>query len=136
MAVLRRLVLILVGFLAANAAATGVIALALMTPLDFVFIIFFLSCFMTALPALATIVISEVFRIRHVLAFAGVGAIIGLACGFWSPFVESHTMAIGTCAGVVACIVYWRIAGTTAGAWKRQAAPEPPPPAPLPTDAG
>jgi hypothetical protein len=74
-----------------------------------------------------------------VLAYAIGGAIVGAACylgliPFDPDTVQFHGivrrhMEIMTGAGIVAGLVYWLIAGRTAGAWR-----EPPRPLPPPTD--
>ncbi|WP_407149681.1 hypothetical protein [Bradyrhizobium sp. ORS 86] len=94
------------------------------------------------LPALIIVLITEAFSIRSVLAYAVGGALVGAACYLGLvPFdpdtmqfhgiVHRH-MEIMTGAGIVAGLVYWLIAGRTAGAWREPPRPLRPPP-PLPS---
>ncbi|MBR0755221.1 hypothetical protein JQ604_23800 [Bradyrhizobium jicamae] len=94
------------------------------------------------LPALIVVLITEAFYIRSVLAYAIGGAIVGAACYLGlTPFdpntlhfdgiVRRH-MEIMTGAGIVAGLVYWLVAGRTAGAWRVPPRPLRPPP-PLPS---
>ena len=72
------------------------------------------------------------------------GAIVGAACylgliPFDPDTVQFHGivrrhMEIMTGAGIVAGLVYWLIAGRTAGAWREPPRPLPPPP-PLPSQS-
>ncbi|WP_407167811.1 hypothetical protein [Bradyrhizobium sp. ORS 111] len=89
------------------------------------------------LPALIIVLITEAFSIRSVLAYAVGGALVGAACYLGLvPFdpdtlqfhgiVHRH-MEIMTGAGIVAGLVYWLIAGRTAGAWREPPRPLPPP---------
>jgi hypothetical protein len=94
----------------------------------------FLSGF-ALLPALVVVLITEAFYIRSVLAYAVGGAIVGAACYLGLVPFDTETLRfdgiirrhleIMTGAGIVAGLVYWLIAGRTAGAWRR-----PPPPLP------
>jgi hypothetical protein len=92
------------------------------------------------LPAAVIALITEAFSIRSVLAYAMGGALVGTACYLsilpfnthtwrFEGIVRRHTEIL-TGAGIVAGLVYWTIAGRTAGAWR-----EPPrrPPPPLPS---
>ncbi|KWV45933.1 hypothetical protein AS156_23285 [Bradyrhizobium macuxiense] len=92
------------------------------------------------LPALIIVLITEAFYIRSVLAYAVGGALVGAACYLGLvPFdpdtmqfhgiVHRH-MQIMTGAGIVAGLVYWLIAGRTAGAWREPPRPLRPPPLP------
>jgi hypothetical protein len=81
------------------------------------------------------VLITEAFYIRGVLAYAVGGAIVGAACYLGLVPFDTETLRfdgiirrhleIMTGAGIVAGLVYWLIAGRTAGAWRR-----PPPPLP------
>ena len=101
----------------------------------------FLSGF-ALLPALVVVLITEAFYIRSVLAYAIGGAVVGAACYLglipfdpetlkFDGIVRRH-LEIMTGAGIVAGLVYWMIAGRTAGAWREPPRPLPPPP-PLPS---
>jgi hypothetical protein len=94
------------------------------------------------LPALIVVLITEAFYIRSVLAYAVGGALVGAACYLglvpfdpdtmhFQGIVRRH-MEIMTGAGIVAGLVYWLIAGRTAGAWRAPPRPLRPPP-PLPS---
>ncbi len=88
------------------------------------------------LPALIVVLITEAFYIRSVLAYAVGGGLVGAACYLglvpfdpntlhFDGIVRRH-MEIMTGAGIVAGLVYWLIAGRTAGAWRAPLRPPPP----------
>jgi hypothetical protein len=157
MALIGRLFVIAFAFLAACLAAGIIVVSAIMFPefsnlgtgpadqgaidiiLGFGFI--FISGF-ALLPALIIALITEAFSIRGALSYAVGGAIVGLACYLGLvPFdpetlhfegVVRRHMEIMTGAGIVAGLVYWMIAGRTAGAWREPARGLPPPP-PMPS---
>ncbi|MBR0796599.1 hypothetical protein JQ615_14480 [Bradyrhizobium jicamae] len=92
------------------------------------------------LPALIIVLVTEAFDIRSVLAYAVGGAIVGAACYLglvpfdpdtmhFEGIVRRH-MEIMTGAGIVAGLVYWLVAGRTAGAWRAPSRPSRPPPLP------
>ena len=157
MALIGRLFVIAFGFLAACLAAGMIIVAAIMFPefsdlgsgpidqgaidiiLGFGFI--FISGF-ALLPALIIALITEAFFIRSALAYTVGGAVVGLACYLglvpfdpetlhFEGIVRRH-MEIMTGAGIVAGLVYWMIAGRTAGAWREPPRRLPPPP-PMPS---
>src|SRR5262245_7872684 len=159
MALIGRLVVILMGFLAACLVGGMVVVVALLFPefsdlgsgpvdegtidilLGFGFI--FISGF-ALLPALVIVAITEAFYIRSALAYAVGGGLVGLACYLglvpfnpdslqFEGIVRRH-LEIMTGAGIVAGFVYWRIAGRTAGAWRRPPPPLRKPP-PLPSNS-
>ncbi|MCK1642434.1 hypothetical protein IVA95_33980 [Bradyrhizobium sp. 157] len=159
MALIGRLFVILFAFLAACFVAGMIVVGAVLYPelsdlggvpidqsavnvvLGFGFI--FLSGF-ALLPALVIVLITEAFYIRSVLAYAIGGAIVGAACYLGlTPFdpetlrfdgiVHRH-LEIMTGAGIVAGLVYWMIAGRSAGAWREPRPPLRPPP-PLPSQS-
>src|SRR5882757_9578252 len=156
MSLIGRLFVILFGFLFACLAAGMIVVGAVLYPefsdlgtgpidqnaiivvLGFGFI--FLSGF-ALLPALIVVLITEAFYVRGVLTYAVGGALVGAACYLglvpfdpdtmhFQGIVRRH-MEIMTGAGIVAGLVYWLIAGRTAGAW-REPPPRPPPLPPLP----
>ena len=103
----------------------------------------FLSGF-ALLPALIVVLITEAFYIRSVLAYAVGGAIVGAACYLglvpfdpqtlqFDGIVRRH-LEIMTGAGIVAGLIYWMIAGRSAGAWRNPPPPLRPPP-PLPSQS-
>ena len=157
MALIGRIFVILFAFLAACFAAGMIVVGAVLYPefsdlgggavdqsainvlLGFGFI--FLSGF-ALLPALVVVLITEAFYIRSVLAYAVGGAIVGAACYLglipfdpetlqFDGIVRRH-LEIMTGAGIVAGLIYWMIAGRSAGAWRNPPPPMRPPP-PLPS---
>ena len=94
------------------------------------------------LPAMIVVLITEAFYVRGVLTYAVGGAIVGAACYLglvpfdpatlhFDGIVRRH-LEIMTGAGIVAGLIYWMIAGRTAGAWReppRPLRPSPPLPA-------
>ena len=158
MAVIGRLFVILFAFLAACFAAGIVVVGAVLFPelgdlgsgpidqgaidviIGFGFI--FISGF-ALLPAMIIAAVTEAFSIRSALAYAVGGALVGLACYLglvpfdpetlrFEGIVRRH-LEIMTGAGIIAGLVYWMIAGRTAGAWRQPLRPSPSPP-PLPAD--
>ncbi|MFB9266230.1 hypothetical protein ACFFWD_24275 [Bradyrhizobium erythrophlei] len=160
MALIGRLFVILFAFLAACLVA-GIIVVGVVlypeisdftgAPIDqraidvvlgFGFI--FISGF-ALLPALIVVLITEAFYIRSVLAYAVGGALVGAACYLglvpfdpdtlrFEGIVRRH-LEIMTGAGIVAGLVYWLIAGRSAGAWREPLRPVRPPPPPLPSQS-
>ena len=157
MALIGRLFVILFGFLASCLVAGMIVVGAVLYPelsdldtgpidqsavnvvLGFGFI--FLSGF-ALLPALIVVLITEAFYVRGVLTYAVGGAIVGAACYLglipfdpdtmhFDGIVRRH-LEIMTGAGIVAGLIYWMIAGRTAGAWREPPRPLPPLP-PLPS---
>ena len=157
MALIGRLFVILFAFLFAGLAAGMIVVGAVLYPefsdlatgpidqsainvvLGFGFI--FISGF-ALLPALIVVLITEAFYVRGVLTYAVGGAIVGAACYLglipfdpatlqFDGIVRRH-LEIMTGAGIVAGLVYWMIAGRTAGAWREPPRPLRPPP-PLPS---
>lgn len=133
------------GWLAACAASTGVLcafflvvsafgplgilsvftnAIVLLFP---ALLIFLITCLMTAIPAAVVIWLSRRFEMRSAWFFGGTGAVIsGLSLSlFFSLFStpQSHLptgelLVLGplfAVAGLAAGIVYWRVAGRSAG---------------------
>src|SRR5579864_455908 len=154
MALIGRLIVVFVGFLAASLVAGMIVVAAFLFPelsdigdeldqdalnLLFGFGFIFISGF-ALLPAMIVVAITETFYIRSALAYAVGGALVGLA-GYLGlvPFdpdtlsfdgiVRRH-LEIMTGAGIVAGLVYWLIAGRNAGAWRQPPRPLPPPPVP------
>ena len=159
MALIGRFFVILFAFLFACLAAGMIIVGAVLYPefsdlgtgpidqgaidvvLGFGFI--FLSGF-ALLPALIVVLITEAFYIRSILAYAIGGAIVGAACYLGLIPFDTTTMRfdgivrrhleIMTGAGIVAGLIYWMIAGRSAGAWREPRPPLRPPP-PLPSQS-
>jgi hypothetical protein len=159
MALIGRLFVIFFAFLFACLAAGMIVVGAVLYPefsdlgtgpidqsainvvLGFGFI--FISGF-ALLPALIVVLITEAFYVRGVLTYAVGGAIVGAACYLGLIPFDPETMhfdgivrrhlEIMTGAGIVAGLIYWMIAGRTAGAWREPPRPASPPP-PLPSQS-
>jgi hypothetical protein len=159
MSLIGRIFVVFFAFLAACFVAGMIVVMAVLYPefsdlgsgtidqdainvvLGFGFI--FLSGF-ALLPALIVVLITEAFYVRRVLAYAVGGAVVGMACYLGLVPFDPQTMQfdgivrrhleIMTGAGIVAGLVYWMIAGRTAGAWRQPPRPLPPPP-PLPSQS-
>jgi hypothetical protein len=157
MALIGRLFVVFFAFLAACLVAGMVVVGAILFPefsdlgvvpidpgvlnimLGFGFI--FVSGF-ALVPAMIVVLLTEAFYIRSALAYAAGGGIVGLACYLglvpfdaeqlrFEGIVRRH-LEIMTGAGILAGMVYWMIAGRTAGAWRVPPSPSRPPP-PLPS---
>jgi len=157
MALLGRLIVIFFAFLAACLVAGMVVVAAIMFPefsdlgagpvdpgvlnimLGFGFI--FVSGF-ALVPAMVVVAVTEAFYIRSALAYALGGGLVGVACYLglvpfdtvqlrFEGLVRRH-LEIMTGVGIVAGLVFWMIAGRTAGAWRNPPPPLRPPP-PLPS---
>ena len=153
MALIGRLFVILIGFLAACLVAGMIVVGAVLFPefsdladgpidpgaLNIVFGVgfIFLSGF-ALLPAMIVVLITEAFYIRSALTYAVGGAVVGLACYLglipfdpatlrFDGIVRRH-LEIMTGAGIVAGVIYWMIAGRNAGAWREPPRPLRPPP--------
>jgi hypothetical protein len=156
MALIGRLFVVFFGFLAACLVAGMVVVVAIMFPefsdlgagpvdpgvlnimLGFGFV--FVSGF-ALVPAMVVVVITEAFYVRSALAYAVGGGLVGLACYLglvpfdaeqlrFEGIVRRH-LEIMTGAGILAGMVYWMIAGRSAGEWRvPRAPPRRPPPMP------
>ncbi len=153
MALIGRLIVVFIAFLAASLVAGMIVVIAFLFPelsqigdeidqdalnILFGFGFIFISGF-ALVPAMLVVAVTEAFYIRSVLAYAVGGALVGLACYLglipfdtetlrFEGIVRRH-MEIMTGAGIVAGLVYWLIAGRNAGAW-REPPPRLPPPVP------
>jgi hypothetical protein len=159
MSLIGRLFVVLFGFFAAALTAGIVVVAAVLWPefsdldagpidhdalnimLGFGFI--FVSGF-ALVPAMLVVALTEAFYIRSLLAYALGGAAVGLFCYLglvpfdpgtlrFDGIVRRH-LEIMTGAGILAGLVYWMIAGRSAGAWRqpprpRARLPQPRPPA-------
>lgn len=85
-------------------------------------------------PAVVAIAIAEVFALRSALFYAVAGALIGLFCGYTLGFVEyrpdirfdaplATNFELLGAAGIAAGLVYWLIAGRSAGFRRAESAP-------------
>jgi hypothetical protein len=92
----------------------------------------FIAAFAFA-PAVVAILLTEAFGLRSILIYALAGGAVGLFCGYTLGFIErvpqfQITAPFGTNfelmagAGIAAGLVYWLIAGRTAGGWRDPAA--------------
>ena len=159
MALIGRLFVIAFGFFAACLVAGMIIVVAVFFPefsdlgtgpvdqgvfqilVAFGFI--FISGF-ALLPAMIVALITEAFSIRNILAYAVGGALAGAACYLSLVPFDTNTLhfdgivrrhlEIMTGAGIVAGLIYWMIAGRTAGAWREPPRRLPPPP-PMPSQS-
>jgi hypothetical protein len=155
MALIGRLVVIFLGFLAACLVAGMMVIGAVLFPelsdlgadpidqgvLDIVlgFGFIFVSGF-ALLPAMIVALITEAFYVRGVLTYAVGGGLVGLACYLGLVQFDTETLRfegivrrhleIMTGAGIVAGLVYWMIAGRNAGAWREPPRSLAPPPMP------
>lgn len=144
MALIGRLFVVFLAFLAACLAAGIIVVGALLFPefselgtgpvddgaldilLGFGFII--VSGF-ALVPAMLIVAITEAFYIRMPLTYAIGGGIVGLACYLGLVPFDTETLRfegivrrhleIMTGAGIVAGLVYWLVAGRNAGAWRK-----------------
>jgi hypothetical protein len=153
MALIVRLFVIFLAFLAACLAAGIIVVGAVLFPelsnladgvvdqrafdvvigVGFIFISGF-----ALLPATIIALITEAFSIRGVLAYAIGGGLVGLACYLGLVPFDTETLRfegivrrhleIMTGAGIVAGLVYWVIAGRSAGAWREPRRPRQLPP--------
>ena len=143
MGLIGRTLVVLVGLFAALAAGGLVVIAAILAPeishLDLGPVdqgalqwriglaLIFVSGF-ALLPALVLVLMTEALGIRSVLAYALGGAVVGL-CAYLSlvPFdsdamrfatIDHRQLEVMTGAGILAGLVYWIIAGRSAGAWR------------------
>src|ERR1700761_6662227 len=143
MALIGRLFVIFFGFLAACLVAGMIVIGAVLFPefsdlgdgpvdtgalniiLGFGFI--FISGF-ALVPAMVVAAVTEAFYIRGALTYAVGGGLVGFACYLglipfdtetlrFEGIVRRH-LEIMTGAGIVAGLIYWLIAGRSAGAWR------------------
>jgi hypothetical protein len=75
------------------------------------------------LPAAIVIALAERFSIRAVPAYVLVGVVFLIGCAFYLVRYDGLAFSFAvvsamTSAGMVAGLVYWRIAGRDAGAWR------------------
>lgn len=99
--------------------------------------IFTVSAFIAAfsfVPAIIAILVTETFGLRSVLIYALAGGLIGLFCGYSLGFIGplprlDFDMPLGTnfellaAAGIAAGLIYWLVAGRSAGLWRGRAEP-------------
>ncbi|MEX2129424.1 MAG: hypothetical protein WD871_14460 [Xanthobacteraceae bacterium] len=84
-------------------------------------------------PAAVVILLAETFSLRSLLIYALAGGAVGLFCGYTLGFVErapqfqvnspfGTNFELMAAAGIAAGLVYWLIAGRTAGTWRASTA--------------
>src|SRR5580693_2305032 len=146
MALIGRLFVILFGFLAACLAAGIIVVGAVLFPefsdlgagpvdqgaLNILLGFIFVSGF-ALLPAMIVVAITEAFYVRGALTYAVGGGLVGLACYLGLVPFDTETLRfegivrrhleIMTGAGIVAGVVYWMVAGRSAGAWREPPRP-------------
>jgi hypothetical protein len=83
-------------------------------------------------PAAMVILLTESFNSRSVLVYAIAGGLIGIFCGYTLGFVEyaprfridapfGTNFELMAAAGIAGGLVYWLVAGRTAGGWRGEA---------------
>jgi len=131
-----RVLIILLGFLAASLVAAFVVTVAMFMEWQEIlesgagwFLIAVLGLILSAqglLPALLAIAITEVLRLRSSLFYAAAGGagLVGLyyalglgETGLGAGVLVSRELEIMAGAGIAGGFVYWAIAGRRAGAW-------------------
>ena len=144
MALIGRIIVITLGLMAAIMAAGVTLAIGVVAPdwagvdsdpferVWFFGFAFLATSFVGAvalLPALLLIVIAEAARIRTFLYYGIGGALIALA-GFFGSDISSrlenttdispvgHGLQLAAAAGIIGGLVYWLIAGRSAGRWR------------------
>ena len=78
------------------------------------------------LPVAIIIALTETFSIRAVFAHVLLGILVFIGCAFFlAPLQAVNVIVLSgmTSAGIVAGLVYWRIAGRNAGCWRDTAGP-------------
>lgn len=87
------------------------------------------------LPVVMLIALAEYFKIRSLLAYAGVGALLLMLGAYGGvgpngeesidhePPVFTHSMEIAAASGAVFGMVYWLLAGRNAGRWRERRQP-------------
>jgi hypothetical protein len=75
------------------------------------------------LPVVTIVALTETFSIRAVSAYVLLGILVFIGCAFY--LVPHHVLNLTvlsgmTSAGIVAGLVYWKIAGREAGRWREK----------------
>jgi hypothetical protein len=144
MSLIGRIIIIFFAVILASLAAGIALAIGIIAPdwatmdtdpverVSFFVVAFFASSFVGAvaiLPALVVIAVAEAMRLRSFLYYGVAGAVVGLAAYFGTDVsvrLENttdvtpvgHVLQLAAAAGIIGGIVYWMIAGRTAGAWR------------------
>lgn len=144
MSLLGRIVVIIFALFVAIVAAGITLAAGIVLPewqvmdsdpierVTFFFAAFFATTFVGAvafLPAILAIVIAEAARLRNFLYYGVGGALVGLASYYGTDIsvrLENTTdvtpvanaLQLAAAAGIVGGLVYWLIAGRSAGRWR------------------
>ncbi len=74
--------------------------------------------FWSSLPILAAVLITEAFSIRSALIYAVAGGIGGALYGVGFLASIQNAIQSAAAAGIMGGLVYWLVAGRTAGAWR------------------
>jgi hypothetical protein len=149
-ALIVRILMVMLAFLAASVAAATVMAIGVLPPewmdigdaavsrASLIAIIGLSAVFISAstlIPAMLLIALAEGFRLRSALFYGIIGAAAALACydGFGhGAFALRHSLAlfdreseVVVAAGIAAGLVYWVLAGRNAGEWRERTDPAP-----------
>jgi hypothetical protein len=142
MALIVRIFVIVFALIVACMAAGVALAIGVMLPdwpytdpferMVFFSVAFFATSFAGAvafLPALLAIAVAEALRLRSFLYYAACGAVISLL-GYYGSDVSArledttdiepvgHALQLAAAAGIIGGLVYWLIAGRSAGRWR------------------
>ena len=144
MALLGHMFLMLIGFAVASFAAAAVLSFGLTSPLwgaaltgyapqglwVTTWILSFVVAALAFLPSLILMVVGESFRLRSILFYGLGGALIGVlyspigtgAARWWIEFdrdvITPRPVELLVASGIAAGLVYWAIAGRSAGKWR------------------
>ena len=78
------------------------------------------------LPVAIIVALTEAFSIQAVFAYVLLGVLVFIGCAFYLAPHQAESVVIlsgMTSAGIVAGLVYWRIAGRDAGRWRDSSGP-------------
>jgi len=150
MALIGRVVMIMIGFALAIAAAGAILVVALVMPelrhfssgvfendpVDvLVGLGFVVALVFAVVPGLILIVLSEIFAIRSLLLHAVAGGALALGCyvrlvavlggNLQVNDISRHELEVMAAAGIAAGFVYWLITGRGAGNWRAAPPPRP-----------
>ena len=142
---MNRFLTILIGYTAAAAASAAILIVYELSAivsffgeippgvLLFAALMFFALTGILLLPALAVIAITEALCIRSMRAYVALGVLVLVGLAFYSRVIDLNVpghrlsdfvvLVIMMGAGIVAGLVYWRIAGRNAGRWHENEGP-------------
>jgi hypothetical protein len=79
------------------------------------------------IPALFVIAICEILRIRKIFAYMTLGLVVAFALTIYTIGLSNagdlFNLAVMIVTGCVSGLIYWRIAGRNAGAWRDRVGP-------------